>query len=329
MSNTKSKKKNKRLSTVLAILIFLLGLGVLFYPVASDLWNQHRQNKLISSYTQVAAQLTPEDFSALWEAAHEYNKNLNPTFRDAFTGRQLPSYDPYWSLLNPDGSGVMGYIEIPRISVRLPIYHGTSEEVLQHGIGHLGGTSLPVGGESTHAVLSGHRGLPSALLFTDLDQMEVGDRFSLRILGEQLLYEVDQILVVEPDEVKPLLPVEGEDLVTLVTCTPYGVNSHRLLVRGHRIEADAVEETVEVTVTQQVVHNLGWKGKLLFGAVLLFLLILLILALLRRKKKKEDPEKGQTTAERGRTDENTPQSASGTDRGNPAVHPRDGADGRS
>ena len=132
----------------------------------------------------------------------------------------------------------MGYIEIPRISVRLPIYHGTTEEVLQHGIGHLGGTSLPVGGEGTHAVFSGHRGLPSALLFSDLDQMQLGDHFSLRILGEQLLYEVDQILVVEPDEVKDLYPVEGEDLVTLVTCTPYGVNTHRLLVRGHRIESE-------------------------------------------------------------------------------------------
>lgn len=327
MSNTQSKKKSKRLSTVFAILIFLLGLGVLFYPVASDLWNQQRQNKLISSYTQTAAQLTQEDFSALWEAAHEYNNNLNPNFRDAFTGRQLPENDPYWGLLNPDGSGVMGYIEIPRISVRLPVYHGTSEEVLQHGIGHLGGTSLPVGGEGTHAVLSGHRGLPSALLFSDLDQMETGDCFSLRILGEQLLYEVDQILVVEPDEVEPLLPVEGEDLVTLVTCTPYGVNTHRLLVRGHRIEAAAEEQTVEVTVTQQVVHNLGWKGKLLFGAVLLFLLFLFILALLRRKKKKDDPEEAKG---RGRTDENMPQSTDGTDRGaSSAASPRDGTDCRS
>lgn len=141
------QKRQNRLGTVLAILIFLLGLGILFYPVASDLWNQHRQNQLISHYTQSTTTLAPEDHSALWEAAQEYNKNLSPTFRDAFTGRQLPAGDPYWGLLDPDGSGIMGYIEIPRISVRLPIYHGTSEEVLQHGIGHLGGTSLPVGGE--------------------------------------------------------------------------------------------------------------------------------------------------------------------------------------
>lgn len=230
MSNNSSRrarrakqKRQNRLGAVLAILIFLLGLGILFYPVASDLWNQHRQNRLITNYTQSTAALTPEDHSALWEAAREYNKTLDPGFRAAFTGRQLPANDPYWGLLNPDGSGIMGYIEIPRISVRLPIYHGTTEEVLRYGIGHLGGSSLPVGGEDTHAIVSGHRGLPSALLFSDLDQLQLGDHFSLRILGEQLLYEVDQILVVEPDEVKELRPVEGEDLVTLVTCTPYGV----------------------------------------------------------------------------------------------------------
>lgn len=322
------QKRQNRLGTVLAILIFLLGLGILFYPVASDLWNQHRQNQLISHYTQSTTTLAPEDHSALWEAAQEYNKNLSPTFRDAFTGRQLPAGDPYWGLLDPDGSGIMGYIEIPRISVRLPIYHGTTEEVLQHGIGHLGGTSLPVGGEGTHAVFSGHRGLPSALLFSDLDQMQQGDHFSLRILGEQLLYEVDQILVVEPDEVKDLYPVEGEDLVTLVTCTPYGVNTHRLLVRGHRIPLETVEETVEVTVTQQVVHSLGWKGKLLIGALLLFLLILLILALLRRKKKKTGPEEGNVV-ERGRTDEKASQSRSGPDPDHTAVSPRDSTDSRS
>ena len=300
------QKRQNRLGTVLAILIFLLGLGILFYPVASDLWNQHRQNQLISHYTQSTTTLAPEDHSALWEAAQEYNKNLSPTFRDAF----------------------MGYSEIPRISVELPIYHGTTEEVLQHGIGHLGGTSLPVGGEGTHAVFSGHRGLPSALLFSDLDQMQLGDHFSLRILGEQLLYEVDQILVVEPDEVKDLYPVEGEDLVTLVTCTPYGVNTHRLLVRGHRIPLETVEETVEVTVTQQVVHSLGWKGKLLIGALLLFLLILLILALLRRKKKKTGPKEGNVI-ERGRTDEKASQSRSGPDPDHTAVSPRDSTDSRS
>ena len=222
----------------------------------------------------------------------------------------------------------MGYITISKIGVELPIYHGTTEEVLQHGIGHLGGTSLPVGGEGTHAVFSGHRGLPSALLFSDLDQMQLGDHFSLRILGEQLLYEVDQILVVEPDEVKDLYPVEGEDLVTLVTCTPYGVNTHRLLVRGHRIPLETVEETVEVTVTQQVVHSLGWKGKLLIGALLLFLLILLILALLRRKKKKTGPEEGNVI-ERGRTDEKASQSRSGPDPDHTAVSPRDSTDSRS
>lgn len=329
MSNNSSRrarrakqKRQNRLGAVLAILIFLLGLGILFYPVASDLWNQHRQNRLITNYTQSTAALTPEDHSALREAAREYNRTLDPGFRAAFTGRQLPADDPYWGLLNPDGSGIMGYIEIPRISVRLPIYHGTTEEVLRYGIGHLGGSSLPVGGEGTHAIVSGHRGLPSALLFSDLDQLQLGDHFSLRILGEQLLYEVDQILVVEPDEVKELRPVEGEDLVTLVTCTPYGVNTHRLLVRGHRIPAEAAEKPVQVTVTQQVVHSLGWKGKLLIGALLLFLLILLILALLRRKKKKDEPEEDRK--ERGSANEISYQNGSDTADASAAVPPRDG-----
>ena len=273
-------------------LIFLLGLGILFYPVASDLWNQHRQNQLISHYTQSTTTLAPEDHSALWEAAQEYNKNLSPTFRDAFTGRQLPAGDPYWGLLDPDGSGIMGYIEIPRISVRLPIYHGTTEEVLQHGIGHLGGTSLPVGGEGTHAVFSGHRGLPSALLFSDLDQMQLGDHFSLRILGEQLLYEVDQILVVEPDEVKDLYPVEGEDLVTLVTCTPYGINTHRLLVRGERTEyvpeemplsAEGSGVTEKAKLPVRTILMIAGGGAA--GVVLVMTLLILFVPFGRKKKK--------------------------------------------
>ena len=236
--------------------------------------------------------------------------------------------EEYEKLLDISGVGIMGYLEIPELNMSLPIYHGTEESVLQIAVGHLDWSALPVGGEGTHCVLSGHRGLPSALLFSDLDQMQLGDHFSLRILGEQLLYEVDQILVVEPDEVKDLYPVEGEDLVTLVTCTPYGVNTHRLLVRGHRIPLETVEETVKVTVTQQVVHSLGWKGKLLIGALLLFLLILLILALLRRKKKKTGPEEGNVI-ERGRTDEKASQSRSGPDPDHTAVSPRDSTDSRS
>ena len=308
------------------ILVLLAGVSLLLYPTVSDYWNARHASKAVADYTQNVQALDQDAYDELLAAAEDYNRSLLTRENGFFlTEEQQAQYE---SLLDISGTGIMGYITIEKIGVELPIYHGTTEEVLQHGIGHLGGTSLPVGGEGTHAVFSGHRGLPSALLFSDLDQMQLGDHFSLRILGEQLLYEVDQILVEEPDEVKDLYPVEGEDLVTLVTCTPYGVNTHRLLVRGHRIPLETVEETVEVTVTQQVVHSLGWKGKLLIGALLLFLLILLILALLRRKKKKTGPEEGNVI-ERGRTDEKASQSRSGPDPDHTAVSPRDSTDSRS
>ena len=316
-------KKNK--STIILILVFFVGLSVMLYPTISDYVNQLHQTRAVANYAADVDKLSDADYTAYFEAADAFNAQIAADPDALYFPDRFPSYE---STLDVTGTGIMGYITIEKIGVELPIYHGTTEEVLQHGIGHLGGTSLPVGGEGTHAVFSGHRGLPSALLFSDLDQMQLGDHFSLRILGEQLLYEVDQILVVEPDEVKDLYPVEGEDLVTLVTCTPYGVNTHRLLVRGHRIPLETVEETVEVTVTQQVVHSLGWKGKLLIGALLLFLLILLILALLRRKKKKTGPEEGNVV-ERGRTDEKASQSRSGPDPDHTAVSPRDSTDSRS
>ena len=316
-------KKNK--STIILILVFFVGLSVMLYPTISDYVNQRNQSRAVANYAQDVDTMTDADYSAYFDAADAFNAQVAANENALFRPDQLSGYN---ETLDITGTGIMGYITISKIGVELPIYHGTTEEVLQHGIGHLGGTSLPVGGEGTHAVFSGHRGLPSALLFSDLDQMQLGDHFSLRILGEQLLYEVDQILVVEPDEVKDLYPVEGEDLVTLVTCTPYGVNTHRLLVRGHRIPLETVEETVEVTVTQQVVHSLGWKGKLLIGALLLFLLILLILALLRRKKKKTGPEEGNVI-ERGKTDEKASQSRSGPDPDHTAVSPRDSTDSRS
>jgi len=316
-------KKNK--STIILILVFFVGLSVMLYPTISDYVNQLHQTRAVANYAADVDKLSDADYTAYFEAADAFNAQIAADPDALYFPDRFPSYE---STLDVTGTGIMGYITIEKIGVELPIYHGTTEEVLQHGIGHLGGTSLPVGGEGTHTVFSGHRGLPSALLFSDLDQMQLGDHFSLRILGEQLLYEVDQILVVEPDEVKDLYPVEGEDLVTLVTCTPYGVNTHRLLVRGHRIPLETVEETVEVTVTQQVVHSLGWKGKLLIGALLLFLLILLILALLRRKKKKTGPEEGNVV-ERGRTDEKASQSRSGPDPDHTAVSPRDSTDSRS
>lgn len=287
----KKKKKRSPLASIAIALIFLVGLGVLLYPAFSDLWNQRRQDRLIGSYLARVESLNPVDHAAELAAAREYNAALRPDFHDAFTGELPPETDLYWSLLDPDGSGVMGYLEIPKIAVRLPVYHGTGEDVLQQGVGHLAGTSLPVGGAGTHSVLSGHRGLPSALLLTDLDRLEVGDKFCLYILGERLTYAVDNIAVVEPDRVDSLLPAGDGDYVTLLTCTPYGVNTHRLLVRGARC-ADEPEETVQqVSTAQQIVRSLGWKGKLAYALWALAAAAALALAwvlagVIRRKKRK-------------------------------------------
>lgn len=256
--------KKKILGILIPLMIFLTGLGVLLYPVFSDLWNQHRQNRLMTDYTNTVTDMEDAERNALWNAAVRYNQGLQAAPRDAFTGADPGPKDPYWSLLDPDGTGVMGYLEIPKISLRLPIYHGTGDAALQKGIGHLAGTSLPVGGSGTHCVLSGHRGLPSALLFTDLNQLETGDTFTLYVLDQKLSYQVDQILVVEPEDVSALAPENGKDYVTLVTCTPYGVNTHRLLVRGSRIE-DTQEPVPEVTNLQVAAKAFGWKGKLLLA----------------------------------------------------------------
>ncbi len=210
----------------------------MLYPTMSNLWNQHKQNRLIDNYTTKVAELQEEEKSEARSAAEAYNNTLAGLSDDASLDE-----DSYNALLNVDGSGIMGYLEVPKIDVRLAIYHGTGEDALENGVGHLEDTSLPVGGSSTHCVLSGHRGLPSAKLFTDLDKLENGDLFYIYILGETLAYEVDQVLVVEPSEVDAVRIAPGEDYVTLLTCTPYGVNSHRLLVRGHRTEV--VNETPE------------------------------------------------------------------------------------
>ena len=277
--------KRRWMRNAFACLIFIIGLLVLFYPTFSDLWNQYRQNQLISSYVETLERMDQEDYSALWNEAKAYNDRLDPAFHDAFTGTEPEADDEYWSLLNLNGDGIMGYIEIPKISVRLPIYHGTGDESLQHGAGHLAGTSLPIGGAGTHSVLSGHRGLPSALLFTDLDKMEEGDTFVLSILNEKLVYQVDQIQVVEPDQVSSLRVEPGQDYVTLITCTPYGINTHRLLIRGHRIEMPK-EEIQTVSVTDQVVQSFGWKGKLAVAGLGIFI-VLVILGMVLRKWRKE------------------------------------------
>lgn len=240
----------KYLTTALFSLIFLAGLSLLLYPFISNEWNNYRQSRLISTYDEVVSNMEAAneiDYETEWSGAYAYNEALRPyILPDSFAVASVTEEDEaYMSALNLTGDGMMGYVQIPKINVKLPIFHTTSEEVLQTAAGHLEGSSLPVGGEGTHAVISAHRGLPSATLFTDLDRLELGDHFLLKILDDTLCYEVDQINVVEPDDTTALAAVEGEDLVTLLTCTPYGVNSHRLLVRGHRTEyTEAMDEEV-------------------------------------------------------------------------------------
>lgn len=230
----------KKTSKILISILFLAGLSLLLYPFISNQWNNYRQKHLISSYDEVVAEKEAVgliDYPAEWEQAASYNNALLPSILpDSFAVAEASDEDEgYMSCLNIAGDGIMGTVEIPKIKISLPIFHTTNDDVLEMAAGHLEGSSLPVGGENTHAVISAHRGLPSAALFTDLDKLEEGDHFLLKILDDTLCYEVDQITVIEPEETEALAVEQGMDLVTLLTCTPYGVNSHRLLVRGHRV----------------------------------------------------------------------------------------------
>lgn len=229
----------KHLSTFLLVLIFLLGGGLFLYPAVSDYWNSRHQSRVIADYEAGMGQLSQEDYTALLEAARAYNESLLTNANRFHPTEEETAY--YNSLLQTRTTDIMASIQIPSIRVNLPIYHGTGEAVLQTGVGHIEGTSLPIGGASTHSVLSGHRGLPSAKLFSNLNKVEVGDFFYIHVLGEELVYQVDQIQVVEPQQIETLDIVQGEDFCTLVTCTPYGINSHRLLVRGIRTEMDQTE----------------------------------------------------------------------------------------
>ena len=234
----------KHLSTIVLLFILLIGLSLLLYPTVSDYWNSFHQTKAITTYAENVAALDQASYEAYWEAARAYNKGLLGRNNGYILSEEQQA--EYKKLLDISGQGVMGYIEIPEIDVSLPIYHGTEDTVLQVAVGHLEWSSLPVGGESTHCVLSGHRGLPSAKLFTNLDKLREGNIFLLRVLDEVLTYEVDQILIVEPQDTAPLEIVEGQDYCTLVTCTPYGVNTHRLLVRGKRVETTESQKHIRV-----------------------------------------------------------------------------------
>ncbi len=274
--------KHKK-STIALILVLLAGLSLMLYPLVSDLWNETRQSRAIADYTQAVAAMDDQSYRQLLCDAQAYNAELldHP---DRFypTEEEISRYE---GLLNVAGSGVMGYVEIPSIQVLLPIYHGVDEAVLQTAIGHIDGTSLPVGGESTHCVISGHRGLPSAKLFTDLDQLDLGDTFRLRILDEVLTYEVDQIRIVEPDDLSLLEIEPGEDLCTLVTCTPYGVNSHRLLVRGRRVVEGSASDQIRITADAVQIDTLVVASVVAIPILLILsLLALLPLRHLRRRK---------------------------------------------
>lgn len=274
------KKKKGNYITLLLFLILLAGLSLLLYPSVSDYWNSLHQTRAIATYAEEVANLNQDQYDEIWAAAESYNASLAD--RDNAYLLSDAQKEEYQQLLNVSGLGVMGYIEIPEIDVSLPIYHGTEDSVLQVAVGHLEWTSLPVGGESTHCVLSGHRGLPSAKLFTNLDKLREGDTFLLRVLDEILTYEVDQILIVEPQDTAALEIVEGQDYCTLVTCTPYGINTHRLLVRGHRIDNIGEGKTVRVTADAVQLEPL-----LVAPVVAIpMLLILLILLLLPRRRKK-------------------------------------------
>lgn len=229
----------KHLSTILLVAVFLLGLGILLYPSVSDYWNSMHQTRAIGAYEDTLSGMTQKDYSEYFAQAEAYNAAL-ASLPTPLTGYEvldtLEEVPKYRDVLDVNGMGIMGYIDIDEIGVELPIYHGTDPSVLNVAVGHLEGTSLPVGGVGTHCVLSAHRGLPSARLFTDLDRIKVGDTFTLTVLNRLLTYQVDQVLIVEPDQVEALAIDPNEDYCTLVTCTPYGINTHRLLVRGRRVE---------------------------------------------------------------------------------------------
>lgn len=227
------RKKSSKISTIVLLVILLVGFSVMLYPIISDWWNSHVQSRAIETYDKKVSEMSGEDFEEIFQKAREYNKllcGLSAPFNDY---DEIPGYE---DILDITGTGIMGYVTIPAISVNLPIYHGTSAEVLNIAVGHFQGSSLPVGGTNTHAVISAHRGLPSAKLFSDLDDLAEGDIFTITVLNEVYTYEVDKILIVLPDEIDDLAIIPGGDYVTLMTCTPYGVNSHRLLVRGKRID---------------------------------------------------------------------------------------------
>ena len=281
-SNKKKKKKSGGLVNFLLFLIMLIGAAIIAYPTFSDWWNSFHQTRAIAGYVEQVASLDRETFDRMWADAEAYNEALKQNGnRFMLSEEELAVYN---SILDVTGTGIMGYIDIPKIDISLPVYHGTDEAVLQIAIGHIEGTSFPVGGPGSHSVLSGHRGLPSAKLFSDIDQLQEGDTFLLQVLDRTLTYQVDQIRIVLPNELQDLQLEEGQDYCTLVTCTPYGVNTHRLLVRGHRIEN--AEEDVHVVADAMQMEPVI-VAPLVAAPILMILLILLLATTSGRSRKRK------------------------------------------
>ena len=268
-------------TTIILLLVLVIGLSLVLYPTFSDWWNSMHQSRAVTSYVEQVANIDKEQYERIWNAAWEYNASLTDRL-NSFVLDETQKTE-YNELLDIGGTGIMGYIEVPTIGVTLPIYHGTDEAVLQVAVGHLEWTSLPVGGESSHCVVSGHRGLPSARLFTDLDKLVVGDQIIFRVLDEILTYEVDQILIVEPNQTEDLMIERGKDLCTLVTCTPYGINTHRLLVRGHRVETQEEAQTIRVTADATQIEPI-----IVAPMVALPILLILLIGLMIPKKRRFD-----------------------------------------
>lgn len=272
----------KNLSLILLISVFLVGLSLVLYPTIANYWNQRTQSKAVRYYDQAVLEIDDSDCEELFAQADEYNRKLRSLASPLIMCDKIGGYE---DILSIAGTGVMGYITIEKINVELPVYHGTSDDVLSSAVGHLKGSSLPVGGEGTHCILSAHRGLPSAKLFTNLGKMQVGDTFTLTVLNRVLTYEVDQIVIVKPNEIDELSIVDGEDYCTLLTCTPYGINSHRLLVRGVRIEGAAQKPRIYISNEAYRIDPLIVTPVVAAPMLLVLLIVLLVKYKPKNKRK--------------------------------------------
>jgi sortase A len=274
----------KHLSTIILVIVLILGVMILLYPTVSDYWNSFHQSRAIASYLEEIESIDPVSYEQEWARAEQYNRELMSKPNRFVLSEE--EYAEYESLLNLTGSGIMGYIEIPKINCSLPVYHGTDEAVLQIAVGHIEGTSLPTGTPGSHTVLSGHRGLPSARLFTDLDQMEEGDLFVIRVMDRVMTYMVDQILIVLPEEMDGLAIDPNEDYCTLVTCTPYGINSHRLLVRGRRTDNVEMEQIIKVVSDATQIKPI-LVAPVLAAPMLLILLVWMMMSTGRKQRRRK------------------------------------------